>query len=89
VSGELQGVIVYGYGVDAVVEALHALDPRYVPADHVTPEPGQVLVLRREDGAHGDATRDSAPHIAWLVVELYRREVEATRSLTGTAAAHA
>jgi hypothetical protein len=72
VSEERRGVILYGSGVDAVAEALRKLDPRYVLADHVTPESGLVPVLRCPQGAEADAVRAAVPDVAWLVVELYR-----------------
>jgi hypothetical protein len=37
VSGKRRGAIFYGYGVDAVAEALRELDPRYVLVDRVAP----------------------------------------------------
>ncbi|MCZ7423630.1 MULTISPECIES: hypothetical protein [unclassified Micromonospora] len=75
-SNEQRGVILYGYGVDAVAEALRELDQRYVPVDAAASESGQVLVVCCPDGAEADAVREAAPGIAWLVVELYRPEDE-------------
>lgn len=75
VSDERPGVILYGYGVDAVAGALCALDPRYVLVDRVAPEPGRVPVLRYRNGAQADEARNAAPDVAWLVVELYRPDV--------------
>jgi hypothetical protein len=76
VDEERRGVVLYGSGVGVVAEALRELDPRYVPADRVAPEPGQVLVLGRLNGAEADAVREAEPGVAWLVVELYRPEVD-------------
>lgn len=70
------GVILYGYGVDAVAQALRDLDPRYVLAGSVAPESRKVPVLRYQTAAQADAARDAAPGVAWLVVELYRAEVD-------------
>jgi hypothetical protein len=79
-NGEPRGVILYGYGADAVAEALHELDPRYIPVDDEAPELGQVPVLRRPDGAEADDARSAASGVAWLVVELYRPEDELERA---------
>jgi len=76
VDEERRGVVLYGSGVDVVAEALRELDPRYVPADRLAPEPGQVLVLGRRNGAEADAVREAEPGVAWLVVELYRPGVD-------------
>jgi hypothetical protein len=72
VSEEQQGVVLYGYGVDGVAEALRELDPRYVLVDRVAPESGEVPVLHCLHGAEADAVREAAPGVVWLVVELYR-----------------
>lgn len=74
VSRARRGVILYGYGLDAVAEALRELDPRYVLVDRVGPGPGpeSVPVVRRPTGAEANATREAAPGVDWLVVELYR-----------------
>jgi hypothetical protein len=72
VSGRQRGVIIYGHEVAAVAAALCDLDPRYVPADHVIRESGQVPVLVIRQAAEADAARDAAPDVAWLVVDLYR-----------------
>lgn len=74
VSRARRGVILYGYGVDAVAEALRELDPRYVLEDQVEPGlgPESVPVVRRPNGAEANATREAAPGVDWLVVELYR-----------------
>ncbi|MEV6370429.1 hypothetical protein AB0L86_26455 [Micromonospora musae] len=79
-SEEQRGVVLYGYGVDAVAEALRELDPRYVLVDRVAPESGQVPVPRCPHGAEADAAREAAPGVAWLVVELYRPEVDIERA---------
>jgi hypothetical protein len=72
VREERRGVILYGFAVDAVAEALRKLDPRYVLADRVAAEPRTVPVLRYRHGAEAAAAREAAPDVAWLVVELYR-----------------
>lgn len=69
---EQRGVILYGYEVEAVAEALQELDPRYVSVDGATSRAGQVPVVRCSDGAEADAAQEAAPAIAWLVVQLYR-----------------
>ncbi|MEV0456243.1 hypothetical protein [Catellatospora methionotrophica] len=71
-SGERQGIMLYGYGAEAVAEALRDLDPRYVLGAAVTTEAGQVPVLRHPDGAAADAACAAAPGVDWLVFELYR-----------------
>jgi hypothetical protein len=76
VSQEQRAVVLYGHGVDAVAEALADLDPRYVLTDRLAVESGQVAVLRCRLAAQADAARDAAPGVAWLVVELYRPEVD-------------
>lgn len=76
VSEEQQGVVLYGFGVDVVAEALRELDPRYVLVDGVAPESGQVPVLRCLHGAEADAVREAAPGVGWLVVELYRPGID-------------
>ena len=45
VSDERQGVALYGFGMDAVAEALRELDPRYVLVGRGAPASGQVPVL--------------------------------------------
>ncbi|MFC7761543.1 hypothetical protein ACFQY4_28485 [Catellatospora bangladeshensis] len=60
--------------MDAVVQALHELDRRYVLIGDVAADSGQVPVLRCPDGAAADAARAAATDVAWLVVELYRTE---------------
>jgi hypothetical protein len=76
VSEEQQGVVLYGFGVDAVAEALRELDPRYVLVDGAAPELGRVPVLRCLNGGAADAVREATPGVAWLVVELYRPGVD-------------
>ncbi|WP_285550735.1 hypothetical protein [Actinoplanes regularis] len=76
-SEQRQGVILYGYGVDAVAEALRDLDPRYVLVDHVLRESGKVPVLRRRHAAEADAVRDAAPDVSWRVVDLHRPGIDA------------
>lgn len=75
-SQERRGVILYGYGVEAVAEALRAFDPRYVLADRVVRQPGQVAVLCRAQAAEADAVREATPDVAWLVVELYKPDAD-------------
>lgn len=76
VSEEQRGVVLYGFEVDAVAEALRELDARYVLVDRVAPESGRVPVLRCLHGAEADAVREAAPGVAWLVVELYQPRVD-------------
>lgn len=75
-SEERHGVVLYGFGVDAVAEALRELDPRYVLVDCVAPDSRRVPVLRCLHGVEADTVREAAPEVAWLVVELYRPGVE-------------
>lgn len=77
---ERRGVVLYGSGVNVVAEALRELDPRYVPADRGAPGSGQMPVLCCLSGAEADAVREAAPGVAWLVVELYRPEVDVGRA---------
>ena len=83
VGEERRGVILYGFAVETVAEALRDLDQRYVPVDGVTSLPDRVPVLRCRRGAEADAARAAAPGVAWFVVELYRAgdEVEPARDV--------
>ncbi|MCW6003467.1 hypothetical protein K1W54_02555 [Micromonospora sp. CPCC 205371] len=77
---ERRGVVLYGPEVDAVAEALRELDPRYVPGDVVVSGSGLIPVLCCRNGADADAARQAELSIVWLVVELYRPEVDVGRA---------